>query len=226
MKNPSLFVFFLTITLLFTSLSCKSKQETQQKPPKPKIQFAPVPSGKIQAAIKLTRDSSQSFAVYLPAAYDQHKSWPALYFFDAHARGVLPVKRYKNLAERYGYVLIGSNNLKNRLSPEEIKRLADALLDESAERFNIDPQRKYIVGFSGGAKAAVFTAWRREDITGVIGCAGGFPDRAKGQTNRAFEFAGIVGKADFNYWELVALEYKLDQTSWPHVLLMHNGKQP
>ena len=34
--------------------------------------------------------------------------------FDAHGKGLLPVELYKDEAEKYGYIVVGSNNSKKR----------------------------------------------------------------------------------------------------------------
>src|SRR5690349_24973615 len=58
-------------------------------------------------------DAAQSYALYLPTSYTTEKRWAVLYCFDPAARGVLPVKLFQTAAEKYGYIVVGSNNSRN-----------------------------------------------------------------------------------------------------------------
>jgi hypothetical protein len=58
-------------------------------------------------------DPTQSYAVYLPSSYTPLKRWPIIYAFDPEARGRVPVNLYKEVAEKYGYIIVGSNNSRN-----------------------------------------------------------------------------------------------------------------
>src|SRR4051812_6142146 len=55
------------------------------------------------------KDATQSYCLYLPSNYSSSKVYPILYFFDSHASGSLPVEKYHELAERYGFIIAGSN---------------------------------------------------------------------------------------------------------------------
>ncbi|HHJ51791.1 MAG TPA: hypothetical protein ENJ89_01235 [Caldithrix abyssi] len=216
-RLPVKFILLFLITLFF--FTCGRKKEKDN----PFLHASPFPAGRIISDVKFARDTAQSFSLYLPKKYEQSESLPVLYFFDAHRRGLLPVQRYRALADSFGYILIGSNNIKNGLSGEELRRLSALLLTETGRGFKIDPKRMYLMGFSGGAKGAVLTAIEDDRIRGVIACAGGFPQNQPPDAG-SFEFAGIVGKADFNYWELRILERDLNATSRRHILIVHNGK--
>ena len=78
------------------------------------------------------------------------KKFPCIYFFDAHARGSLPVRTYKDLAEKYGFVLIGSNISKNGTEWQVTNDGVKVLMEDTRSRINIDPKRIYTSGFSGG----------------------------------------------------------------------------
>src|ERR1043165_9117236 len=71
------------------------------------------PVGRVLEKVPVGRDATQSYALYLPAAYTPARKYPVLYFFDPGARGAVPVERFKEAAEKYGYILVGSNNSRN-----------------------------------------------------------------------------------------------------------------
>ncbi len=213
-------IVLILIGLSYMVFSCKSAKKPL---PKEKPQPSRTEAGKIITKLSCENDPSQSFALYLPKDYYIQKKWPVLYCFDAHARGALPVKRYSPLAEKYGYLLIGSNAIKNGQSGREQQRLINLLFRDTATRFHLNPLRKYVLGFSGGARTAVLTAMQHADIKGVIGCAAGFPSNRQ-PLQRRFDYMGMVGRSDFNYWEMIQLNRALDKTPLRHVLLLFEGK--
>ena len=72
-----------------------------------------IPKGQIVERIEALNDSSQSYALYLPSYYTPDRKWPVLYAFDPGARGRVPVERFKEAAEKYGWIVLGSNNSRN-----------------------------------------------------------------------------------------------------------------
>src|SRR6185503_18751108 len=74
---------------------------------------ADLPAGQIIDRVVCAADSSQSYALYVPARYTPSRVWPVIFAFDPGARGRIPVERYQAAAERYGFVVVGSNNSRN-----------------------------------------------------------------------------------------------------------------
>ena len=52
----------------------------------------------------------QSYALYLPSHYTSDRRWPIFYTFDPDGHGNVPAELMKDAAERYGYIVVGSNN--------------------------------------------------------------------------------------------------------------------
>ncbi len=72
-----------------------------------------IPKGQVVERIEALNDSSQSYALYLPSNYTPDRKWPILCAFDPGARGRVPVERFKKAAEKYGWIVPGSNNSRN-----------------------------------------------------------------------------------------------------------------
>src|ERR1700761_2658379 len=68
-----------------------------------------IAKGEVIDSIKCADKPGQYYALYLPSSYTTARKFPCIYFFDAHARGALPLHKYKDLAERYGFILAGSD---------------------------------------------------------------------------------------------------------------------
>src|ERR1043165_3162252 len=126
-----------------------------------------IPRGQIVDRIVALSDSSQSYALYLPSNYTPNRKWPVLYAFDPGARGRVPVERFKEAAEKYGWIVLGSNNSRN--GPWDVSVNAwNAMQTDTHQRFAIDDERLYATGFSGGARAAVRIAIACKCLAGVI----------------------------------------------------------
>src|SRR5437868_1233368 len=69
--------------------------------------------GVVIASIVLQDYPGQAFALYLPKTYSDSSKLPVIIFFDPHGDGSVPLNLYKDLAEQFHYILIGSNTSKN-----------------------------------------------------------------------------------------------------------------
>lgn len=163
----------------------------------------------------------QSYALYLPSHYSPDKRWPIVYVFDPNGRGNVPVELMKDAAERYGYIVVGSNNSKNGSWKIE-GDAAQAMWDDTHARLAIDDRRIYFAGFSGGARVAVVLAQRCKCAAGVLLNGAGFGGKPPSRDNSFAVFAA-VGTYDFNYPELSDLDDKLEQAGFPHALRHFDG---
>jgi hypothetical protein len=178
--------------------------------------------GKVIDTVVCAADADQTYAAYIPVTGNK-KALPVVYFFDPHGSGSLPLRKYKALADKYGFLLIGSNNSKNGNDWQVTDAIWQTLLGDTKKRFKIDLQRIYTAGFSGGAKVAGFVALNHAEIKGVIANGAGLPDGAA-IGNYAFSFTAITGEGDMNMTELVAVSAALDKTTTRHRLMLFNGK--
>lgn len=155
--------------------------------------------GTLRPNVVCAADRQQSYAVYLPADYTPDRPWPIIYAFDPGARGPVPVEIFRDAAERFGYIVAGSNNSRN--GPWKIvEEAARAMVADTQRRFNIDRRRCYTTGFSGGARAACVVA-QAFNFAGVIACGAGLPEG--GLSRKAnFVYFGAAGIEDFNYGEV------------------------
>jgi dienelactone hydrolase len=174
-----------------------------------------------QERITCQRDASQSYALFLPAAYDPARPWPVLFCFDPRARGDLPVRLFAAAAEKHGYIVAGSYNSRNGPLADNDVAVA-ALLREVAERYAIDRDRVYVAGFSGGARVAT-----RVCLSGfakaAIACGGGFLDHDQTPERLAFDFLGYAGSDDFNHDEMRRIQDDLKGATVAHELVVFPG---
>ena len=218
--------FLCTIVLFFFSCSSGSSNEqtataATQSATTPAYDNS-LPKGKIADSVAC-KNGSQSYALYLPSYYIADKTYPCIYFFDAHARGALPLRLYKDLAEKYGFVLVGSNVSKNGAAWDVTNDGVKELMGDTRSRINIDAKRIYTCGFSGGSRVASSVAIMDGGVAGVIGCAAGFPPMEQGIPNK-FDYFGLVGNFDFNLTDMEQLDAALEQNGFSHQLVTFNGE--
>jgi predicted esterase len=166
--------------------------------------------------------SEQSYALYLPSQYSAAKRWPIIYAFDPLAQGNVPVEHMKQAAERYGFIVVGSNNSRNGLWKVEIDA-AQAMSDDTHTRFSIDDRRVYFAGFSGGARVASHIAQVCKCAAGVLLNGAGFPIGRPPTRESTFAVFATVGDLDFNYPEVTRLDQLLGQLGFPHSLRYFEG---
>ena len=185
------------------------------------IGFSIIPPGKVVDTIKCINNRQQSYALYLPSYYNVINRYPVIYIFEPAARGSLPVSKYKDLAEEFGFILVCSNNSKN--GPQEpTDKAASAVFTDTQIRFTIDTSRIYTMGFSGGARVATRLAIQMSNIKGVIGCGAGFPYEYKPNKWNRFTYVGLIGNLDMNYYELKNLEPLLNNCDLKHYMVYFN----
>jgi dienelactone hydrolase len=166
--------------------------------------FSQVPlKGQVTDIVECRDIAGQSYALYLPAHYDDNKSWPVILIFDPAARGRTGVDAFVKAGRKYGFILACSNNSRNGPMENNLTSAA-AMLKDLQERFTLDQRRIFVAGFSGGSRFAMSLAVTNKRISGVIGCGAGLPnDRNYLPTaNSDFLYYGLAGTRDMNYLEM------------------------
>ena len=91
---------------LFTLVMSCALVASGQKPP--------ISPGVVHGSVPVVADPTNSYALYLPANYSPEKRWPLVLVFDPFARGEVSVKLFHEAAEKYGFIVVGSNNSRKR----------------------------------------------------------------------------------------------------------------
>jgi len=177
-----------------------------------------LPPGQIIDSVACALDGAQHYALYLPSNYTPSRQWSVILAFDGGGRGRVPVGRYQQAAEKYGYIVAGSLNSRN--GPWEVSlNAAKAMAADVKARFSIDPKRVYTAGMSGGARVAMKIALDSRQIAGVFASSAGFPDEFIARL--PFPVFGSAGTDDFNHLEMFQLDRRM--TSAHRVLYFEGG---
>lgn len=183
----------------------------------------PVHVGDITADVPTLADANQRYTIYLPSSYTTTTKWPVILAFDPGGVGRRPVEEFRAAAEKYGYIVVGSNNSRNGPLDVSVKALK-ALWQEVQTRFAVDIHRMYTSGFSGGARIAALSAILcRDCIAGVVACGAGFPTGYRPDAKIHFAYFVTVGTEDFNYSEIAELQTELDRLGVANVRRVFDG---
>lgn len=171
------------------------------------------------------QNPEQSYALYLPKNYSpaSYKKWPLLFALDPAARGWVPLGYFKEAADLYGYIMVGSNNSRNGPLNRSVAAMK-AVWQDIIGRFNIDRNRVYTTGFSGGSRGAtILSGVVKNRVRGIIGCGAGISVVIKPEHIKPSLYYGLIGFADFNYLEMNELDHKFDQLDVIHHIRYYDG---
>jgi predicted esterase len=176
-----------------------------------------IPIGKVVETVLVQTRPDQSYAAFLPTGYTPDRRWPTIFCLDPRARGRIAIERFVEAAQKYGYIIVCSNNSRNGLDGPTITQIFTDFWNDAHSRFSIDEKRTYAAGFSGGARLSVTFASRcRGCLAGVIAGGAGFPLGIDPDSKTSFAFFGVAGVDDFNFGEMWNLEKKLSELKVPH----------
>jgi tetratricopeptide (TPR) repeat protein len=213
------------LTLLCAALAVICAQAPAQQNSSPNPRSAPqqdLQTGVVIGKVSSATQPEQSYALYLPSHYTREKRWPIVYAFDPGARGGMPVELMKDAAERYGYIVAGSNNSQN--GPwKRSSEAAQAMFQDTHARLSIDDNLVYFAGLSGGARLAASLAQACKCAAGVLMNSAGFSTSLPPVAGANFSVFGTAGAFDFNYGEVVNLDAKLATLHYAHAFSGFDG---
>jgi predicted esterase len=164
-----------------------------------------LPSGKILDRVVCRDNDQQSYALYVPSSYTPGRAWPIVYCLDPGARGRVPVERFAAAAEKYGYLVAGSNNSRNGPYTVIVDAI-QAMVKDTHMRLSIDDNRIYAAGHSGGANASLRWALNGS-LAGVVASAA--TEKPGNLPVKGFRLFASTGIDDFAYYNVHALSQEL-----------------
>jgi predicted esterase len=214
---------WILCVLFFSVAACSSSAREKRGSAGPGTELLPkFEPGKLYEKLACKSDPSVTYAIYFPTGYREGARLPLFLAFDPGGRGTFAIRKYKDLADKYSFILMGSWNSRNNLPVEEIDRIVYNLREEIVTRLPCDPDRLYMTGFSGGSRIASLVCMFQKGIRGMIGCSAGFASIQQAP-EYAFDYFGIVGNWDFNLNEMILLDEKLETNGYRHFLLICKG---
>jgi len=145
--------------------------------------------------------SKETFSVFVPDSYDGKKLHGLLVFVNAGKSGRCP-KQYHSVLKKHAFIWVGANNSGNDRSPRNA-RLGMALdaVHNLKKQYQIDPDRVYASGFSGGGTMCSILMYFFPDVF-----TGGLPMCAPGcyYDNAMCDKFFMMGKPKPEQYKLIA----------------------
>jgi poly(3-hydroxybutyrate) depolymerase len=151
----------------------------------------------------VSQNKKREYYLYAPQAPEPSQLLPLIVVLHGSGdNGLMPLKRWKDLADQEKIIIAGPNALDRRAwripedAPEPIYEMIEAL----KLKYPVDPQRVYLFGHSGGAIVALYLALMQSEYFAASAIHAGalFPkdgpvvDRAR----RKIPFSLFVGTRD------------------------------
>ncbi len=175
-------------------------------------------------SIPVAKTSNESFALYLPKSFSQDKPSSIVFIFEPAARSALGIRQFIPVSEKYGHILVCSNNSRN--APYERNfSIANHLFGHIFSQFNIKEDEMYISGFSGGSRLAAAIASLTNQFAGVVGCGAGFSGLQEHTPSaHAYNYVGLCGDRDMNYKEMLENKSYLNLVNFNSTLITFDGE--
>ncbi|MFH0758808.1 MAG: hypothetical protein V2B15_16080 [Bacteroidota bacterium] len=163
-----------------------------------------IQNGRVIDSVFCIRNPGQSYALYLPTYYTSRQSWPVVFIFEPGARGRMAADTFKLAGERFGLIVMCSNNSSNQ-SGAGSAEAAEAMFQDAFSRFNPDTSMLFVSGFSGASRFASDLAIQDPRVKGVIACGAGLYHMREthSQIPGTFSYYGIMGRRDMNLPDMI-----------------------
>ncbi|MCK7461898.1 MAG: hypothetical protein MZU84_07500 [Sphingobacterium sp.] len=96
----------IMIVACFSSCNKSNKSDRDSEEKQGIVQDTLVVTADSITKITCFNDPEITYHIYLPSGTKDGKSHPLIIFLDPHARGKLPLTKYRHLADSFGYVLV------------------------------------------------------------------------------------------------------------------------
>lgn len=152
------------------------------------------------------KSTDQSYELYVPPNYNDRKSWPLVLFVSPGQRSA-GFKAWQSVCEKEGVLFAGPHDAGNQTDMRQRVRIVLDVLDEIRRTYNVDPDRTYITGFSGGGRVACIVGFALPEYFGGVVplCAGGELREEPWLRHRVIDrlsVAMLTGEKDFNRGEV------------------------
>jgi hypothetical protein len=171
--------------------------------------------------IKCMEDTGQTYCIALPSGFDNTRRYPLVFVFDPHGDGHLAVHTFRAGASEFGFIVVGSNVIRNGY--EQTEYALQLLAGDVARRYPVDKNRVYAAGFSGGGRVAQEFSQRNADIKAIASMGAGYSFDQSGTLNNKVSMLLIAGNKDFNYHEVRSSYQVLNAMGIHYYILEYPG---
>ena len=182
-----------------------------------------VKKGVVVDDLKVSDTLDESYALYLPAEYQNGKQWPVLFVFDGEGRGRASAQLLTTAAEEQGYLIVSSNNITYEKGLEENVLAGARLMQHVAGLLPIDVNQVASIGSMTGARVASSIPLIFDNILGVVAVGDHWINFNLLDNKKNFAFIGIVGDEQFSTSSMKNTALTLSQMRFPSQIYTYSG---
>jgi len=162
-----------------------------------------VHANEIRKETMVSQRKNRSFYLYEPENLDRKALYPLIVVLHGSGdSGMMPVKRWRDLAQKHGILIAGPNALDRQAwripddGPEFIYEMVEGL----KKKHPVDPQRVYLFGHSGGATVGIYLALLQSEYFAAAAIHAGAMNPEDGpvidRARRRIPFSLFIGTRD------------------------------
>ena len=113
------------------------------------------------------------------------------------------MERFREGAERYGWIVVSSNNAKSDDPTAPNMQAMSAMWEDSIAAFpSMKSGLMQQASPAGRVWPAIWATGFPAQVAGVIGCGAGFPQYHLPTADTPFAYFGTIGVRDYNFYEM------------------------
>ena len=205
---------FIIILISLLSFSCGQKENKT---------IAHITDSQVNISYqKCMSDTSQSYWIAVPPLRDSLRALPLIIAFDPHGDGKLAVSSLTGASADFGYMVAGSNIIRNGY--ERMEEAFSVMRNDILNRYNVDKERIYAAGFSGGGRFAQIFSQMYPDVKAVISIGAGSVFNPSAKPLNKLPVLFLAGNEDFNYMEINSSAKNLESMGFRYYIYEFKGR--
>ncbi len=210
------------LTLLLCSCNSAKKSHPEESQNVVSVSSGPAPSVYLSNQ-PVNTNGNLHFSVYYPSCYAEDRKFPVMIFFDPHGSPDIPLNKYRELADKYGFIFLGSHESKNGNPAQLTADIIDGLSNQARMLPKADTALIYCGGFSGGGRVAAMMGLSPVRIEGLLTCGAGVAGGAWFGVP-PYVIISMAGTSDMNLQEVKSFSTQKKDLMTRYFQVLYDGK--
>ncbi len=205
---------FFFVLLLFGSLGMLAQQQPER---------LLLRKGVVMDSLPVRDSVASELKLYLPSSFETSRRWPLIFICVENGMSIQAMRFMSEAAEKNGYILATSDTVKDTVSLTDKVLRINKRLELLNGYLPIDVNRIYAAGYDLGGQLASLVPALIQPVRGVLSIGSNMPTLELIKTKGPYEFVGIMGRSDYLYSDMLAVEEVLDQKQVSNYVFYHTA---
>ena len=182
-----------------------------------------VRKGVVMDSLPIRDSVASQLKLYLPGDFETNRTWPLLFICDQDGKALQALRYLTGAADKNGYILAATDALHDSIPLANKVIMINSGIQKLREYLPLDAKRVYTAGYDLGGQLAALVPSLIPPVQGVLSIGSNLPGAELINDKGAFDFVGIMGRADYQYLSMGDIEAFLDQKKIPNHVLYHES---